>query len=413
TSGTYTITSTFSCGSESDSNSAGRFLVASTGGSTGTSGTSGDDSGSGGGSSSGGSGREISGKIISIDVDELKVGLPSKIRVKVLNENNIPTSFYVEIKINQGTLQEFEAVELISQIPKNSEKEKELVSEFTPTIAGSHVVTARLLSINKQKEYDKLTKVFDIIGEVKYDVALTCLTTHALPGTIVDANIFLKNLGNYYEDSVLEWWVENENGKIIGKSEFPLALYSNEEKTLTRNVALPSQIALGNYLFKAKMKFRELERIGSCSFVVEREPEYYGKILSDLENKSKELNENISAIKSQGFDTGKIDTTNAEVNALIEEIRLLLSENKFSEAAQKIEKLKLLLESIEKALNSFGIQAAFPELPFELLEIIAAIALIFATVAIILPHSDAEEILGFKKGKGNGKDLTESILGFE
>lgn len=411
TSGTYTVASTFSCGSKSDSNSAGRFSVPSSGGTGGTGSTGGIGGETGGGGvSGGGSGRQISGKILSIDLDELKIGVPSKIRARVLNSSNEKTSFYVEMKINQGTLNEFETVELVSQIPKNEEKELEFISQFTPTIAGSHVVTARLLSINKQKEYDKLAKVFDIVGEIRFDVATTCLTQHVLPGTQVDASIFLKNLGNYYEDSVLEWWVENSNGKIIGKSEYPLALYTNEEKTLAKSVALPSQLELGNYLFKAQLKFREEKKIGSCSFVVEREPEYYGRIAEDLQNKTKELSESLNVYKSQGFDTGKLENKLAEINSLVEEIKLLLSENNFSLASEKIEKLKLLLEELDKAENSTGVQAAFPQIPIEWIEAIAAITLIIATGAILWGKSDKESLLGF--GKGNN-DSFERFLGFD
>ncbi|MDO8537582.1 MAG: hypothetical protein Q7S21_01735 [archaeon] len=405
TSGTYSATSTFSCGSESDSNSAGRFSVPTSGSSG--SGSSSSEGAGGGGASGGGTGSPISGKITSIDLDELQIGKASKIRIKVLNLSRIKTSFYVEVKINQGTISEYNETMLASQIAKDEEKEIEFVSKFTPTIAGSHVVTARLLSINKQKEFDKLTKVFDIVGEIRYDVGVVCLSPHALIGTQTDAQILMKNLGNYYEDVFLSWWVEDSKGSLIGLAELPLALNTGEEKTLEKSIALPLNLPIGNYFIKAKMQYRDQARIGSCSFVIERAPEYYARMLEELKIQAEELEKSIEELKSQGFDTQLLEQKLAEINDLLNEISLSLNEQNFEGIEEHFEKLKLLLHIADNELNSFGVQAAIPLLSQDLVILITAITLIFGTGALLL-GGNSGGLLGFKE-----EGLAESLLGFK
>ena len=399
TGGTYTVTSSFTCGSETDSNSAGRFIVPSAGGGTG----GGTETGGGGGGSGGSAGRLISGKTLDIQVDELEIGKPSKIKVSVLNSSTEKTSFYVEVKINQGTLEEYKSFQLFSQIPKNETKEMEFLETFTPLVAGSHVVTARLLSINQKTEYDKLSKVFDIVGEVRYDVALTCLTRHALPGTQADAQIALKNLGNYYEDVFLSWWVENEQGEIIGLNELPLALFSGEEKILLQSVALPSAIPVGNYSFKAKIQYRDEARIGSCNFVVEREPEYYARIISELNESIKQAEEKIKSLAEQGFDMSVPQQKIGEIEGIMSRIQKYFDENNFVAVNENIQIIQPKIKELLSSLDTFVVEtAAFVFFPSELFAVLAAITLIFGIGALLLGDYSAEELLGFGKGKGSG-----------
>ena len=273
TTGTYTATSAFTCGLSTDSNNAGRFTV------TGTEippVTPAPVSPGGGGSGGGGppiaEKPEEALKIMGSRFDEnMELDIPTNVFVKVENTGNQKLDFLLNVEIKQGDSAKYSSSMAFYGLAPGAESEIVFEQKWIPVLSGSYRIVTEAVSLDKNTVFDRLVEKFVVGGGIwQYDILTACQKKIVEAGENADAKIFLLNLGNYYEDVLLEWWVEDRNSAAIGKSTFTFALYPDENREMMQSVFIPKETPAGKYIFKAKVSYGNLSQGSECSFEITR-----------------------------------------------------------------------------------------------------------------------------------------------
>ena len=312
--GTYSATSAFSCNNESDSNSLGRFTVAAadtggsgnTGGTTTTTTTSGSGSSGGSGGSGGGGGggtgtEGLKAATRGFAFDQLEIGVPAT--GSLLLSHGIPhnTNFLVQMQILRGDKLEFYSEESVPFLEPGKSFRVTFAEKWVPKAAGTYVVTITLASMDKMIKYDVQTLRFDIAGVPRYDLEAACLQNSVTAGLPYDFNISAYNLGDYYEDVTLSWWIEDAKAQKIGFSSTPLAVYPGTSISRAVSIFIPPTIERGTYTARVRLEFKDVVRDAFCSFTVQSPQVYYGEILSQLEEQIEKLDADLREKQSQGY----------------------------------------------------------------------------------------------------------------
>ncbi|MFH1894961.1 MAG: hypothetical protein ABIJ74_00040 [archaeon] len=293
--GTYSATSTFSCGNESDSNSSGRFTVPA------VSTPSGDTGGTGGGGGGGGSGSEkLKASIKDFSLEPLEVGVPASAWISFTNEMLRTKDFLVKIQILRGENLVFYSEETIPLVNARKTAEAFFSEKWVPETAGTHIVTVVLSSPDKMIKYDENVFRYDIAGEPRYDLEAICSDISATSGMPYDFNIVAYNLGDYYEDVELSWWIEDSRQQKIGFSSTPVAVFPGKSIKKTVSVFIPTNVVPGVYTAKVNLLFKEVERNAFCSFTLKSPKVYYGELLAELELEIAKLEEELKVKEGQG-----------------------------------------------------------------------------------------------------------------
>ncbi|MDD5163370.1 MAG: hypothetical protein PHD95_04140 [Candidatus ainarchaeum sp.] len=352
-SGTYSATSAFSCGLSTDSNSSGRFTVASS-----SVPPSAPTITPGGGGSGGGEGpasqplEEEALKIIEAGFDKnLELDLPSSVYVLVSNTGRKPIPFNLSIEIKQGDSVKYSSEFLVPILEPGKTRKIFADAKWTPVLGGSYRILAEASSIDKTKVFSSLIEKFVVGGGIwRYDISAECLKKEVKINETADARIMLLNLGNYYEDTALEWWVENSKGLVIGKSSFTLALYPDENRLVQREVFIPEGTPEGDYIFKAKIKLNGFEQVSFCSFKVKGIGDY-NSVLDQLEKNLAGLDDFIAKAKANGIDVSAEEE--AELNALKTAFSNLKSLAASGETALLSQKTQEILNGINNLIDIF------------------------------------------------------------
>ena len=317
--GEYGVTSTFNCGNSTDSNSQGRFTVTTSCGNgtcdawescsscladcgscpTEDGGPSGSQGGGGGGP-----GPQLEPKepeIIRWWFDTApEVAVPSLLRVEIANHHE-ERDFLLVVKISQAQVVGYEETQVIENVKANEVKTIVMDKEYISGIAGTQVIEIQLLSKDDETEFDAVIETFDIPGIVRYDVIVDCLDRLAKVGGTAKASITALNLGDFYKDVQLSWWVESSAGALLEESSVAIALYSNESKQFEKSVEIPFITEPGMYWFIAEVDYKGEKTQSSCSFMVEEDKEYYKKIFDIREEALEQLAEEITQKQEDGF----------------------------------------------------------------------------------------------------------------
>jgi len=435
--GEYSATSTFACGGNSDSNSAGRFTVVTSCG-NGTCNTWEDCSscsadcgscpttpttlpggGSGGGGGGGGAPPEAppSGpKILSWQFDETpKIGNQSSITIKISNPAR-GRNFLLSTEISQAKEIGYSETQQVLGVRANETRSVILEEKYAPKIAGTQTIEIKLLSDDRQTVHDDLVGTFDIAGIVRYDVSIECLDAVARIGSKANASITLLNLGDYYKDVELRWWIEDSDGKQIGLASLPIALYANETRSIVRSVNIPAGSKKGQYSFKTVVDYKGQKTEAFCNFTTEESVEYYRKVIESLETRLNELNNSVQSKKEQGHDVAEIEKKISETKTIISSGKAKIESGDFSELDGILAKVDAAIEEItlaEKALQT----RAYLALPQALIAL-ALILLIIVALILYLLKGLADELLGLKEPKkeaGKEKEVKQldALLGLQ
>ncbi len=345
--GTYTETAVFSCGLNSDTNSQGFFIVPTTGGGTPEPGPGPGDGGGGGG---GGGPRPECGNLICeigesaktcfVDCaasagpdgtivdwkfeNDLQIGSPSGILVDVQNTGNVKNDYILTVLIRQGRDIEFEYEEALTGVEIGETRNLVLSEKWTPLLGGSHIIILSLYSANRDSKFDEIIHVFDLAGNFRYDVIVECLKPFIKLGSQMDANITYWNMGDYFEDVDVSYWVEDFEGRIFGKTALPIALFPNEPQSFLGSVFIGQTAKPGQYNFWAKVIHNQLIKESFCSFSVEREESYYLKVIEMLEE---DLNNALKCIEDKK--NARLDVSALEIKYLSIKEALDLLKQKF------------------------------------------------------------------------------------
>lgn len=442
--GTYSATSSFSCGSNIDQNSQGRFTVSAAAtcsdgiqnqGETGTD--------CGGpcpacgyeypGPSGGGPPIIIVEKprarIERVSVFPLTIGVPATVIATIVNDNNVPNSFLVTAQITQGNVLEYYSEGKILDLKPQTPTDTYFAEKWIPGLAGTHILTVKLLSLDKATNFDTNISRLDIAGELKYDLILTCLNNEAAPGTIVDFNLLLYNAGDYYEDVELSWWMQSPDGAEFGRIIIPIASYPKQFIYRTQSLFVPSDAELGAYKIRARVTRAASVKEAECSFQVVSGPQYYLNVLYELDKEIEELLQKAEEKKAQGFDVSYIERMLENARKELERIRGRVLQDKLERVEEDILRVK---DSIAEASTMLDLMVPQLQLPLFLFGVVALIVLIVLLIILLLSRRKKKKerkhravfslsgMLGleaderiFKERKKKKKSLFDKILGLE
>ena len=157
----------------------------------------------------------------------------------------------------------------IKDLAVGEKRDVSFEKKWLPRLAGTNRVLLEIFSPDKKTKFGELVDSFDLGGQFTYDVKVQCSETSINSGNDIGANIELLNLGDYFEDIDVSWWVEDQSGKQVGLSSIPLALFPREPKQILQKIYVPQDWQSGSYTFKAQVEYGGKKKQGSCSFTVE------------------------------------------------------------------------------------------------------------------------------------------------
>ncbi len=388
------------------------------GGDGGGGGGGGGDGGGGGGG--GGGGWEKVLKILDFSVQKtLEVGKPGELKVTVESSAFREESFLVTIDISQERGVSFFSTETVERF--SGIKDIVFGEQWVPVTAGTHIVNIKLLSADKKTTYDSKTETVDVAGELKYDVSVQCLKDVVRRESNIDAIITLFNIGEYYTDVSLNWWVQDYEGKIFGKESLPVAVYPLESRVFSRNVFIPADAVIGQHDFIAEVLYGQnsgLEkRIGKCSFSVARDEEYYSYRLNIIERKLDSIESIVRIKKNEEYDTAPIEEKILKARERIRNARdkLVFRDFKFLEKE---------LDELERDVNAIADENAgllkAGRIAFDASFLIILLLLVLATIIFASIYRKRDRIIGLEAGKKNPEKkprekikAADKLLGFD
>ncbi|MCR4369191.1 MAG: hypothetical protein NUV67_04770 [archaeon] len=425
TAGTYSATSTFSCGSQSDSNSLGRFSVSSSsgggsgsggdGGSGGSPGGSGG-SGGGGGSGSGGGGgfgsEGLKAATRNFAFDKLELGYPAT--AALLVSHGIPnrTGFIVQMQVVKEGQLEFYSEESVPFLEPGKAFKVIFAESWTPKVAGTYVVTITLLSPDKKIKYDVKDNKIDIVGNLRYDLVAQCLSASATPGAPYYINIAAQNMGDYYEDVDLAWWIEDEKGQRFGLGSTPIAIRPTESIDKTVPITIPEQLKEGKYTANVTLRIADLEKAASCSFTLKSPSTYYPEIIKGLEKQVIELEQSIA--KTSATDSTKLYIQNRirELKESITEMKGLVANAEYERLNDDIADTIEQINQLKDLENSYEREAPLTASSLGLILLAGAGIIILIFIANHL-HLRIRRIRQKRRHRKSLEERLESILGLE
>ena len=419
TTGDYNATSSFTCGSNTDSNSAGRLTVQAAAGSGspggGTTGGTGGSTGTGASGGGGGGDPNFKAGLRGLEIEPLELAVENLVTVIATNGASKETSFILQLQINRGGKLDFYTEEAIPYLGPGKSLRITFAENWVPLYAGSYVVTVNILSSDKRTKFGTTSKKFDLVGDFRYDLEAICSQTIAAGGIPFYFNILANNMGDYYEDVELSWWIESESGKTFGFSSEPVAIIP--QTTLARNVSvfIPENTKPGKYKAKARLVINDVEKNGACEFTVKSPPVYYDEVLQQLEEQARRLNENLNEKASQGYITDYlIDKTNRMLEK-INELKQKAANAEYSELNNEIVNTIRQLNEITELEAGLGKEASIGVL--EILDV--SIVVVIAGFIIILIYAfkslrtDRIGKKGIRGAKASLEKRIERLLGLE
>jgi hypothetical protein len=206
----------------------------------------------------------VGGSIVDFGSGNLTVGTATNIWIKVYNSGNSTADFRVKTQITYSNTIKYSVTDIVSIAPGN--KTFNMSEDFTPDVSGLHSIEVTLYSADGTKIYDTHSTTFDVPGILIYDVDVQCLNSTVVPGQYVDANITIWNLGDYYQDVQLNWWIEKDQNYSSGS--LPVAVYPNQQRSFVRSLYVPLTAPDGLYYYKSTVSFGSNQSYGYCSFYV-------------------------------------------------------------------------------------------------------------------------------------------------
>ena len=361
TDGVYTASSSFTCGTNTDTNTSGRFTVYGSGGGTSTGGTSGSTTTGGSSGGGGGGGASSSGKpsgirpfdvnVLDVQFDPLSFGIGDHTTPRIIfaNTGNKGSVFLLKVEIGQATNTYYFFTDLTPFIFAKDTAEFVVPEDFSPLYGGSHTVRVDVYTPDGSVLLDSFAKTFHADGLLRFDVVATCLEESVRKGSQASARFNLINLGDYFQDIQFAWWADSPREEKIGYGTFPLALYREESRSLVRSVTIPEDASVGQYTFKGELKINGSILEGQCSFFVQDDATFFVEKLSYARTRLDELTQ-LSSFKGLASDSAIVSKL-SEVRVLIGLLEEAVSENDFDQSQKLYDKIELSFGEISKLIQ--------------------------------------------------------------
>jgi len=95
------------------------------------------------------------------------------------------------------------------------------------------------------------------IQSIQFDIKILDFDSTLTLGELFDFTYFVKGVGNINNDITIDFWIEKD-GEIITSGSDVIFMGSNEEKTETASLFLPTNIESGTYQLQAKVSFKSI-----------------------------------------------------------------------------------------------------------------------------------------------------------
>ncbi len=301
-------------------------------------------------------------------------------------------SFLVSFLVSKGNKVEFYAEEPAPQVPPGRINDMNFAGRWTPGVAGIYVVTAALYSPDKKTKYDEKISKYEIAGELRYDLAVTCSQGKGTAGRPFAFGIFASNFGDYYEDVDLSWLVEDGSSQKYGLASAPLAIPPDRTLSKDVQVQIPQNIRAGTYSARAHLEFGGVKKDASCTFTLETPEAYYDRAIEQLSEQLRALKEEMRTTSGSGETKAYIEEKNRALEGAITEMRQSLRNSDYSSLELSLPKAYSDLADVQGFHGRLRREASFN--PTALLAMLLAALLVvgFGKVASTLATFKAGEI---------------------
>ncbi|MEM0360735.1 MAG: hypothetical protein QXK06_05360 [Candidatus Diapherotrites archaeon] len=298
-----------------------------------------------------------------ISVKPFELGSPAIISGKIINSSDKKATVLVSVIIQYENTLEYVDERVYLDILPSSSQDFSMLLPWTPKIAGSHVMTLTLYSIDKTVKFDEQVKVFELPGEMRYDLEIKCITQNTAAGLPAYFEIFAYNLGQYYSDIGLYWFIEDSEGKVQFSSSTPFALKPDEKATKAFIATIPQNAKSGIYTARAKLLHLENgnqpEREAICTFNVLSQPNYYALEVFDLNKRLEEAQSAVEELKLKGKNVLSIELKISQARLALFEIETLIGNRNFEGIELKLIDLFKKINDIEKEIEQIKKEPVF------------------------------------------------------
>ncbi|MEM4710123.1 MAG: hypothetical protein QXT97_03995 [Candidatus Diapherotrites archaeon] len=362
-----------------------------------------------------------------VNIQPFEIGLENTISLVISNGNPLNQKFLIRTIISIGNKVDYYNEEITNIINAGKTQKIELSKKWIPQYAGGYVISIEILSEDKKTTYEKIVLKKNIEGIFRYDVITDCSNKLAYAGKNYEVKVKYLNLGDYFEDTIISTWIEDEKNQKYAVQEYPIAIYPNQEIEKKFNIIVPEYLKSGKYTLKAKVGFNEKEeKISSCEITIKSNYEYYIDTLKKFEEEKEELKVKISELKNNELKLileKKIENLNTKITALKEKIErndFFGIEEKFLEIKSEIDEIEHFIQTISKQ-DKWNFEELLQKINlldliiFALLSILIILIIIASEKRILRHLKNVYELVILKKSNIKEKinKIIDKLLGLE
>ena len=348
------------------------------------------------------------------DFDELELGVAAT--ASLLVSHGIPnkTNFLVQMQVLRGEKLEFYTEERVPFLEPGKAFRVSFAEKWVPKAAGTYVVTITLSSPDKMIKYDVQTTRYDIEGIPRYDLEAICSQPAVTAGLPYDFNIVAYNLGDYYEDVDLSWWVEDEKNQKIGFSSTPLAVFPGDSIERKASIFIPNSTKPGTYTARVRLDFKEVTRDAFCSFTVQSPQIYYGDVLSELEEQVNKLEADLEEKARSGYVTDYLIERTSDLKKKISTMKQKAANFDYLGLNEDIAETIVVIDEIEELSVRLERDASLELVgAADVLYLVIGVILLIYLAQIIYPRVPRIKIKGGRRKGLSLEQRIEKLLGLD
>lgn len=245
-------------------------------------------------------------EIIEVRALDTNVHNPAIINVLVKNRGTQSAQVKVRLRIQKGENTLFDFNEQRNTIPAKATS-LFVFDSWVPTQAGEYSVIAEVYSSRTNQLLATRVGSLTVSGVFRFDIQIVAWRKITQAGGDQNFLVELENKGETFDDLLLSYWIENEEGRKISAESFTLAVSPGEKKLIQLALEIPVRAPEGKYFLNAEIRFRENHAESRVEFQVVPKEEYRNQVLDELEERLREIAQEISQKKSFGFETSGVE----------------------------------------------------------------------------------------------------------
>jgi ABC-type branched-subunit amino acid transport system ATPase component len=325
----------------------------------------------------------------------LEIGQLSRLRLRLMNEGSNGSVFLVKVFFSQAGEEEYSYAEYT---PFLAPGKTILLTLKEPVIiprGGSHLMRVQVFKMDGKELVGAFTQSFELGGVLRYDVMVSCLESSVLPGTEIPASMTLLNLGDFFQDTQVSWWIESPTGKKIGLHSMPIALYRKETRELVRSIPVPKNASLGEYAFKVEVRYSNEVREAQCSFLVQRNEDHYRSELGFLQERLNELKRIVDLAEKDGTAVSDYRERIRRTSQLLASLREAIDGNDWEKSDAALRNAKKELDNLSEELALLNLPIFwFAGIGMDPFFVFLAVTLSLTVIALLYETNQLEKDFG-------------------